>query len=498
MHIPFKHAYAQLPAASFEKLPPRPVRDPQLIRFNYALAAELNIELEDADPAHLAQVFAGNRLPDNAEPLAMAYCGHQFGQLNPQLGDGRAILLGDVIDRQGQLRDIQLKGSGRTPFSRGGDGRCPLGPALREYILCEAMHALGVPTTRALAVVASGEPVMRREPEPGAVFTRVAASHIRVGTLQYFALNQDLVTLQALADHSLERHYPELDRTAEDRYVQLFAAVCERQAQLIARWMELGFIHGVMNTDNMTLSGETIDYGPCAFMDVYRADQVYSSIDQFGRYAYRNQPAIGQWNLARLAEALLPLFPGDDEQRVELAMNVLNRFPQWQQQAWETAMVKKLGFPEPEDGDRDLVEEGLVLLEQSGLDYTLFWRRLSQLTEPGASRQPVLELLTLPGATDSKTQQQALEQWLDQWQQNLTRREHPATARHRMERASPALIPRNHRVAEAISAAEQGDYSVFETLVQALADPWSELPRYQHLQHPPAPEERILHTFCGT
>ncbi|MEE2732600.1 MAG: YdiU family protein [Pseudomonadota bacterium] len=497
--IPFDNAYARLPESCFAKLAPTPVQTPGLIRFNTELATELRISFDDATDSDIAAIFSGNRLPAQADPLAMAYCGHQFGQLNPQLGDGRAILLGDLVDVHGQRRDIQLKGSGRTPFSRGGDGRSPLGPALREYILCEAMHALGVPTTRALAVVSSGEPVLRERAEPGAVFTRVAASHIRVGTFQYFALRQDSEALQALADHVLERHYPTIDRTADDRYLQLFSAICQRQAQLIAQWLQLGFIHGVMNTDNMTVSGETIDYGPCAFMDAFSAGKVFSSIDQGGRYAYQNQSAIGQWNLARLAEAMLTLFPGDEDEAVAAATTVLKEFADVHGQAWQQAMGQKLGFGGVEAGDLQRISALLELLEQGGLDYTLFFRRLCKVTQPEQDRSDLLALLTLPDCRNSAAMERNLHEWLDEWQQQLRQREpDPTAVQSRMLAANPAIIPRNHRVAEAIAAAEAGDYAVFENLLAALAQPYAELPQFAAYQEPPQPAQRVHRTFCGT
>ena len=504
MKIPFVNAYAQLPETCFERLAPKPVKAPRLIRFNYELAQELGIDTSDTTPEFIAEVFAGNQIPDHADPLAMAYCGHQFGQLNPQLGDGRAILLGDVIDQQGQRRDIQLKGSGRTPFSRGGDGRSPLGPALREYILCEAMHALGIPTTRALAVVSSGEQVVRERQEPGAVFTRVAASHIRVGTMQLFALRQDETALRAMADHVLQRHYPHLDQTAEDRYLQLFKAICQRQAELIAQWLLLGFIHGVMNTDNMTLSGETIDYGPCAFMDAFKANQVFSSIDHNGRYAYQNQPAIGQWNLARLAEAMLSLFPGDEDTVIEQATEILKHYNQLHSQAWEQGMAQKLGFSDVEEGDLQRVADLLDLLEQGALDYTLFFRRLSHVTQPTDDRSPILSLLTLPDCRANAALERNLHEWLDEWQQQLADREqtdqeqNSATIVARMQAVNPAIIPRNHRVAEAIKAAEADDFTVFENLLTALEKPYTELAEFEAYQQPPEPEKKVLRTFCGT
>ena len=499
MKIPFVNAYAKLPNACFERLSPTPVKAPHLIRFNIPLADELGIDYKDCSDQTIAELFAGNTVPIGADPLAMAYCGHQFGQLNPQLGDGRAILLGDVINQQGELRDIQLKGSGRTPFSRGGDGRSPLGPALREYILCEAMHALGVPTTRALAVVSSGESVFRERPEPGAVFTRVAASHIRVGTFQLFALRQDEQALRALADHVLARHYPGIDIEAEDRYLQMFKAICDRQADLIAQWLLLGFIHGVMNTDNMTVSGETIDYGPCAFMDAFSANKVFSSIDQNGRYAYQNQPAIGQWNLARLAESLLTLFPGDEDAAIEQATAILKDYSRIHSQAWEQGMAHKLGFSKVEEGDLQRTATLLELMEEGRLDYTLFFRRLSHITQAQDDRSPVMALLELPGCRNTSNLERNLHEWLDEWQQQLAQREEaPASASQRMLAANPAIIPRNHRVAEAIAAAEAGDYSVFETLLMALSDPFKEHSEYLAYQQPPQPEEKVQRTFCGT
>ncbi|UZK04445.1 protein adenylyltransferase SelO [Venatoribacter cucullus] len=496
--IPFDNAYARLPDQCYARVLPTPVANPALIRFNHGLAAELGIDVNGSTEAELAAVFAGNDIPAGADPLAMAYSGHQFGHLNPQLGDGRAILLGDVVDIHGQRRDIQLKGSGRTPFSRNGDGRSPLGPVLREYILCEAMHALGVPTTRALAAVNSGEWVYREGREPGAVFTRVAASHIRVGTFQYFALRRDHEALQQLADHVIERHYPHIDTTAADKYRQLFESICKNQAQLIAQWMQLGFIHGVMNTDNMTVSGEAIDYGPCAFMDAYHPDTVFSSIDRQGRYAYSNQPAIGQWNLARLAEALLPLINSDEKTAVAQATEILQEYPRWQQDAWLQHMAEKFGFSQVQETDQALIEQLLKLMEQSRLDYSLFFRRLSHCTQAGDNRTELLALLQLPECRPTAALEQQLNNWLNQWQQQLTERGDSHSAAQRMQAKNPAVIPRNHRVAEAIAAAEAGDYSVFERLLSALEQPYEERPEYAGFMQPPQPAEKVLKTFCGT
>jgi uncharacterized protein YdiU (UPF0061 family) len=506
--FPFENAYAQLPAQCFSKALPTPVKKPQLIRFNEALARTLNIDFSNVTDDELAAVFSGNETPENSEPLAMAYSGHQFGNLNPQLGDGRAILLGDLIDVRGQLMDVQLKGAGRTAYSRGGDGRSPMGPALREYILCEAMTALGVPTTRALAVVASGELVVRQQREPGAVFTRVASSHIRVGTFQYFALHRDEEGLTALADHVIERHYSEIDSAADDRYLQMFKAICKAQADLIAHWMLLGFIHGVMNTDNMTVSGETIDYGPCAFIDAFSMNKKFSSIDQQARYAYNNQPAIGQWNLARLAESLLGLFPGDEKEAVAAAKEILGDYSLWHHAAWQTGMNKKLGFSSVVDtnkygteNDKAFSERLLKILDDGRLDFTLFFRRLSDVSDQGSSadRTALLALADDPEARKSESLFAELNAWLDEWQARLSEREVDLMAvKTRMYAANPAIIPRNHRVAEAIAAAEAGDYTVFDKLLSAVEQPYVSRPEFAEYEQGPQPEEKVLRTFCGT
>lgn len=508
LYFPFENSYSKLPAQCFSKALPTPVKKPQLIRFNEALARALNIEFSNVTDNELATVFSGNTTPANSMPLAMAYSGHQFGNLNPQLGDGRAILLGDVIDERGQLMDVQLKGAGRTPYSRGGDGRSPMGPALREYILCEAMYALGVPTTRALAVVASGEPVVRQQREPGAVFTRVASSHIRVGTFQYFALHRDDEGLTALADHVIERHYSDIDSTADDRYLQMFKAICKAQADLIAHWMLLGFIHGVMNTDNMTVSGETIDYGPCAFIDAFSINKKFSSIDQQGRYAYNNQPAIGQWNLARLAESLLGLFPGDEKEAVTAAKEVLTDYSLWHHSAWQNGMNKKLGFSSVVAGDENSTENDkafserlLKILDDGRLDFTLFFRRLSDIADLGSSadRTALLALTDDREARKSEPLITEVNKWLDDWQARLSEREVDLMAvKTRMNSVNPAIIPRNHRVAEAIAAAEDGDYTVFEKLLSAIEKPYVSRPEFAEYEKGPQPEEKVLRTFCGT
>ena len=393
LHFPFENTYARLPDRFYARVAPTPVQAPRLIRLNTQLALDLGL-----DPNWLAgpqglEVLAGRLVPDSAEPIAMAYAGHQFGHFVPQLGDGRAILLGEIVDRQGVRRDVQLKGSGPTPFSRRGDGRAALGPVLREYIVSEAMTALGIPSTRSLAAVMSGETVARETPLPGAVLTRVAASHIRVGTFQFFAARRDLDGLRLLADHVIARHYPEAGR-ADRPYLALLELVTARQAELIARWLLVGFIHGVMNTDNMSIAGETIDYGPCAFMDEYDPGKVFSSIDRQGRYAYGNQPQIATWNLSRFAETLLPLIDDDQQQAVQRAEDVLKGFSARFDAAYLTGMRHKLGLSTVEDDDLKLVDEFLSLLAADGADFTLAFRRLSDAAGEGASEHPTAKSLS--------------------------------------------------------------------------------------------------------
>ncbi|MDQ0454467.1 uncharacterized protein YdiU (UPF0061 family) [Rhizobium paknamense] len=483
----FDNHYARLPDRFHASLLPTPVKAPRLIRYNGRLAEELGLDLDPADQGRLAEIFSGNRLPEGAEPLAMAYAGHQFGNFVPQLGDGRALLLGEVVDRHGQRRDIQLKGAGPTPFSRNGDGRAALGPVLREYIVSEAMYALGVPTTRALAAVASGEPVIRETVLPGAVFARVASSHIRVGTFQFFAARGDEEGLWLLSDHVIERHYPDL-KTVENRALALFKAISARQAALIARWLSLGFIHGVMNTDNMTVSGETIDFGPCAFLDEYDPRKVFSSIDRQGRYAYANQPGIGQWNLARLVECLLPLFEGGEEQAVEDANAALKAFGETFQSHWLTNFRAKLGLQGEEADDPALINDFLSLMHQGEADFTLTFRALSKLAG-GADVQTLIALFSNPAG---------LSDWITRWRGRLYQDHTGAERQKAMEAVNPALIPRNHRIEEAIAAAIYDDFSFFHRLVDALARPYEDNPDHADLALPPKPDERVLRTFCGT
>jgi uncharacterized protein YdiU (UPF0061 family) len=475
----FQHSYAQLPGQAHARLDPVPVAAPRLVAFNHALAAELGAAGIPGDAA-LAAWFSGNRLPAGARPIALAYAGHQFGHFVPQLGDGRALLLGEVVDRAGRRRDVQLKGSGITPFSRGGDGRAALGPVLREYLMSEAMHALGIPTTRALAAVTTGEPVLRDTALPGAVFTRVAASHVRVGTFQYFAARQDIEALRALADHVITRHYPAA-AAAEAPYEALLEAVVEAQAALVARWLGVGFIHGVMNTDNMAVCGETIDYGPCAFMDAYDPGTVFSSIDRNGRYAYANQPPIAQWNLARLAEALLPLVDETPAVAVERVTPVVQGFAARFERHWLALMRAKVGLASAEPEDAELVQALLDRMQAEGLDYTLTFRALAEAADGGEA----------PAGLDG---------WLDDWGARLGRDpQAPAARAAAMRAANPAVIPRNHRVEEVLAAAIAGeDFTPFERLRAMLAQPFSADAEARAFLAPPAAPDPHYRTFCGT
>ncbi len=489
--FPFDNSYARLPEVFFRRCEPKPASTPGLICFNHALADSLGIDVKHSDEASLAEVFSGNQLPEGADSLAMAYCGHQFGNLVPLLGDGRAILLGEVVDAYGKRRDIQLKGAGKTPFSRpGSDGLAPLGPVLREYLVSEAMYALGIPTTRALAAVTTGEQVVREYPQPGAVITRVAASHIRVGTFQYLALQDDRDQLQRLADYVIARHFP--NAMFEDNpYLELLRCVSERQASLVAQWMSIGFIHGVMNTDNMTVSGETLDYGPCAFMDAYHPETVFSSIDVQGRYSFENQPYVARWNLARLAETLLPLIDEDQDVAIEKAKAVLEDFMPRYDAFWLDAMRAKLGLENPEEDDATLLEALLQSLADHRVDFTLFFRYLCRVAEDPGDDAEVAALFR--DAND-------WHQWSQRWQQRLQRESVPAVDRgERMRAVNPAVIPRNHRVEEAIRAAEdKGDFEPFHRLLAMVTDPYREPGEHPEYMQPPAANEQVVRTFCGT
>ncbi|MFB6363459.1 YdiU family protein [Paenibacillus elgii] len=478
----FDNSYARLPEMFYSKLDPTPVRSPKLIVLNERLAASLGLDAQALRGSDGVAVFAGNRIPEGASPLAQAYAGHQFGHFT-MLGDGRALLLGEQITPDNTRVDIQLKGSGRTPYSRGGDGRAALGPMLREYIISEAMHALGIPTTRSLAVVTTGEEIIRETELPGAVLTRVAASHVRVGTFQYVANWGTAEELRALADYTIQRHYPEAD-AAENRYLALLQEVIKRQAALIAKWQRVGFIHGVMNTDNMALSGETIDYGPCAFMDAYDPATVFSSIDVQGRYAYGNQPSIAAWNLARLAEALLPLLHDDEDQAIRLAEDAISGFVELFGRHWLAGMRAKLGLFNEEPEDEALIKDLLVMMQKHRADYTNTFRALTFDKH---------EELAFNGTAE-------FVQWHELWQARRGRQQEPqASSQQLMRSSNPALIPRNHRVEEALDAAvERGDYSVTERLVQALSNPYAHAPEQAEYCTLPAPSNRPYRTFCGT
>ena len=489
MRLGLQHTYSALPSRFYARIAPTPVKDPRLVVFNSRLAEEL-----DFDPALLeregAAWFSGNQMPDDADPIAMAYAGHQFGGFVPQLGDGRAILLGERVGRDGVRRDIQLKGSGRTPFARNGDGRAALGPMLREYLISEAMHALGVPTTRSLAVVTTGEQVVREDLLPGAVLTRVAASHIRVGTFEYFAARNDREAVSLLLDYVITRHYPEA-RGAAVPALAVLEAVAQRQAALIADWMSVGFIHGVMNTDNMAISGETIDYGPCAFMDHYDVNTVFSSIDHAGRYAYGNQPAIAQWNLARFAETLLPLIDADAGKGVELATAVVINFMPVFNARFLRRMRRKIGLGEEKESDVELISSLFATMQSADADFTLTFRRLAHCADEPADDASLLELFSSSSE---------IADWLRRWRERLASepQNHAARAEN-MRRVNPAFIPRNHRVEAALEAAStHGDFGPFHQLLKILEHPYDDQPGCGDFEQPPAAGERVLQTFCGT
>lgn len=488
--IAFDNSYARLPDRFFARLAPTPVKAPRLLRLNVALARELGLDADFLASPEGVAILAGNRIAEGSEPLAQAYAGHQFGGLSPQLGDGRAILLGEIVGPDGRRRDIQLKGSGPTPFSRRGDGRAALGPVLREYIVSEAMAALGIPTTRSLAAVATGEYVFREEALPGAVLTRIASSHIRVGTFQYFALRGDFDGVRRLADHVIERHYPAAAE-APNRYRALLDLIIQRQAELVARWLLVGFIHGVMNTDNMSIAAETIDYGPCAFMDAYDPATVYSSIDRQGRYAYANQPQIAQWNLARLAETLLPLLGDTEEAQLASANAAIQTYPGHFERAYAGGLRAKLGLAQAHEGDLGLAHDLLDRMTAAKADHTLTFRHLAEAAADPAAETKVRALFAEP---------QAFDDWADRWRQRLALESASATERREaMAKVNPAFIPRNHMVEEAIAAAVRGDdLAPFERLIGVLARPFDDQPDAARYGMPPAPEEVVRATFCGT
>ncbi len=497
----FDNTYARLPERFYARLSPMPAEAPRWIKLNVKLAEKLGLDPEALASPRGAQMLAGNVVAEGSEPLAIAYAGHQFGHFVPQLGDGRANLLGEVVGRDGLRYDIQLKGSGRTPFSRGGDGRAALGPVLREYLVSEAMAALGVPTTRALAAVATGEWVLRETALPGAVLTRVAASHLRVGTFQYFAARGDTDGLRTLAHYAIARHYPEALQAARP-YQALLEGVIARQAALVAQWVLLGFVHGVMNTDNMTISGETIDYGPCAFMEAYDAKTVFSSIDLHGRYAYGNQSLAAHWNLTRLAESLLPLLreeQGSEEAGIASATEALDAFQPQFAAARMAGFCRKLGLGSEREGDAALIEDLLSRMADGGADFTLTFRRLSDAASMTEADSGVRSLFSDPSLFDD---------WVARWRQRLS--EEPGFAggdtlgdgqarAERMRKANPAYIPRNHRVAAAIEAAVgRQDFGPFEELLDLVSRPYEERPGFEDYMEAARLEQRVLQTFCGT
>lgn len=488
MPFSFDNSYARLPARFFERVSPTRVSRPERLAINGALAASLGLSVEELSSPEGVDGLAGNRVPDGADPIALAYAGHQFGRLVPRLGDGRAILLGEVVAKDGRRVDVQLKGAGPTPFSRGGDGRAALGPVLREYLVSEAMAALGVPTTRALAAVRTGERVYREAPLPGAVLTRVASSHLRVGTFQYFAVRGDVEALARLTEYALARHYPEMC-SHEGPALTLIDAVTSAQAGLVARWMGVGFVHGVMNTDNTSIAGETIDYGPCAFLDTYDPGRTFSSIDEGGRYAFANQPRIALWNLARLAEAVLPLVDPDEKRAAEILTTRLERFGPRFEEALAAEMRRKLGLVTAREDDLALARDLLARMHENHADYTLTFRRLADVVDAG-DESPVATLFDDGGA---------FAEWAATYRARLAAEPRsPEERAASMRRASPAFIPRNHRVEEMIAAAAGGDMAPFERLHRVLGRPYEDQPGDAELAEPPGEEQWSYRTFCGT
>lgn len=484
----FANSYARLPERFFARQPADPVSAPRLVRLNRALAGELGLDPAWLESGDGLAMLSGSRFPEGAEPIALAYAGHQFGNFVPQLGDGRALLVGEVIDGAGRHRDIQLKGSGPTRFSRNGDGRAALGPVLREYIVSEAMAALGIPTARTLAAVLTGDPVYRETRLPGAVVTRVAASHVRIGTFQFFAVRRDVEALKILADYVIARHYPDLAER-EEPYAAMLEAVIAAQAELVARWMLVGFIHGVMNTDNMTVSGETIDYGPCAFMDAYDPATVFSSIDVQGRYAYANQPRIAAWNLTRFAETLLPLLDADEGAAIAKAENALKAFQPAYLSTFQSGLRRKVGLLSSQDSDLELIGELLAAMAANRADFTRTFRALADDMDGRAGKGSARDEFIDPTAFDA---------WADRWRSRM-QGEDAAASRAAMLSANPKYIPRNHRVEAVIRAAvESEDFRPFEEMLAVTARPFEEQPDMAHYALPPQDDERVFQTFCGT
>ena len=493
MLFSFDNRYLQLGDEFYTKTRPTAVTAPKLIQFNVPLAEQLQLHFNTNELKTLAPaLFSGNQIPEGAEPIAMAYAGHQFGGFNPQLGDGRAILLGEVLDQTQNRYDIQLKGAGITPFSRNGDGRSALGPALREYLVSEAMHRMGVPSTRALALVTYTEPVWREKPVAGGILTRISKGYVRIGTFEYFHARQNCSALKKLADHVIQRHYPEL-QSEKQPYQSLLIAVIQRQAKLIAQWMSLGFIHGVMNTDNVSINGETLDYGPCAFMDFFQHQQVYSSIDHQGRYAYANQPQIGQWNLIRFAETLLFLFAENSKQAVAIAEEALEQYRLFYQQEWLSLMRQKIGLFLDESNDTDLIQELFDIMEKNNADFTLTFYYLSQFE---------LNSIEQPSDIHDLFQKEPilLTQWLKKWFTRLNKEKRLyAESQKQMQRVNPLYIPRNHQIEAIIRAAEDNqDFTPFYALHDVLKNPYQWQTDKEKYAQPPRPKEIIKYTFCGT
>lgn len=480
----FSNSYINLGDIFFERIHPQPVTNPEIFLWNETLANELQVE-DRLDPDELAQFFSGNRLLPGSEPLALAYAGHQFGNFVPQLGDGRAHLLGEVIDQSGKRKDIQLKGSGQTRFSRNGDGRCAFGPAIREFIMSEAMYALGIPTTRSLAVTTTGENVFRETLQPGAVVTRIASSHLRVGTFEYFAAQRNYQAIEKLCDYAIDRHYPELKEAGEQRFEELLKAAIDRQTRLVVEWLRVGFIHGVMNTDNTSIAGETIDYGPCAMLGVYDHKTVYSSIDVQGRYAFGNQPTIVQWNMARLAETLLPLIHPDEKKSIEIATRLIDGFSEQFQQRYIKMMAVKTGFKNPDEQDYQLVSEFQTLLEEKQLDYTISFNTLTQ---------------SLSSQQAEKQMRDHAEEWYNRWINRIDEaKENRLTTQKSMQQVNPVVIPRNHHVESIIDTCIQSaSAEAAIEFIEVLKSPYTETITTGLYQDAPANGDRGYKTFCGT
>lgn len=488
----FQNSYINLPEDFYQKISPTKVSKPELIEFNEELAHDLNIK--DIDHSRLAEFFSGNTLLPGSEPIAQAYSGHQFGQFNPSLGDGRAILLGEILDKQGLRKDIQLKGAGPTQYSRSGDGRAWLGPVIREYIVSEAMHKLGVPTTRSLAAVKTGEDIYRETALPGAILTRVASSHIRIGTFEYFAARENFEALKTLQNYVIERHYPEI-KSSQNPSLEFIRAVAQRQATLVAKWMSIGFVHGVMNTDNASIAGETIDYGPCAFMNFYHPQTVFSSIDHYARYAYMQQASICQWNISCLANTLLGFIDDDRQKAIDSCTEILNDFKLAFENEFRKLMFSKIGIKDYTNKDNALLEELLSLMQKYRADFTLSFRYLSELLDTNSNCDKFLELFDQ--ANESKSKIQA---WLDQWRSRLqSEKTNSQGIKKEMDLVNPLFIPRNHRIEAAIELAHHhDDFSEMKKLLKIFSNPYTHQEDYLEYSLPPSDKDFRYQTFCGT